>query len=113
MAFFEKYKDVIYVSLIALLFLTMAALGFTMIHTKPKPVCQVDLEKVVESAVLSYTMDGNETDIKTADTILKSLRTNIDAEKFGCSAIFVRGAVLSVGDGKDITNDVLDSVKKK
>ena len=49
MAFFEKYKDVIYVSLIALLFLTMAALGFTMIHTKPKPVCQVDLEKVVES----------------------------------------------------------------
>lgn len=113
MEWFIKNKDLIIMGAVVLLFFGLSALGVTIMSLKPKPVCQVDLEKVVETAVLSYTVDGNTTDINTANMILNNIRNNVNAEKYGCSAILVRGAVLSLGNGKDITDAVLESVKKK
>lgn len=84
--------------------------------TKPIEVCYIDAPKVIEKLAVYYSLkldkpfgsvDSNSK--AKADMLMKKLKMVLENPyRFGCKAIFMKGAVLS--GGKDITKEVLKNV---
>ena len=84
--------------------------------TKPVEICYIDAPKVIEKLAVYYSLDTNQqfgsidsNSKAKADMLMNKLRMVLENPyKFGCKAIFMKGAVLS--GGKDITKEVLENV---
>ncbi len=84
--------------------------------TKPIEICYIDAPKVIEKLAVYYSIDANQrfgsidsNSKAKADMLMNKLRMVLENPyKFGCKAIFMKGAILS--GGKDITIEVLKDV---
>lgn len=89
------------------------SIGFafhTYLLRQEKPVCVVDLFAITTD--MARNVNASAFSPEEANRIMKSLKNYMSPDRFGCSYIFLKGALVSGRNVLDITSQVMEYARK-